>query len=592
MREAAPTPARRRPARAAAALALLLAGCAGGADGPGGAEADRAAGAESAPPAATSALGGYLAARHARRSDDMAAAYVYFRRALEDDPANPELLEGALVAALSRRDMAAAAPVAERILAMTPGASLPRVALATAAAAAGDFPAALREIDALARRGGERHAAALLRAWARAGREDFDGALAALAPLAGRSAYAGAHDYHSGLIADLAGRPDAAGSGFAGALGAVGGGALRVVLAAGGFHWRAGRADEARAIYDAFLDRNPDTLFLDAAYRGLDSGAPAPPPLAADAREGFAEALYSIAAALFRENARETPLVHAQLCLAARPGHDACRMLAGDAHARAGRFADALAAYDAAAADSPLKWALRLRAADMLAELGRVDAAARRLRAMARERPERADPLIALADAMLREERYEEAARAYDRALARIPTLEDRHWPLLYARGMSLERSKRWDRAEKDFLRALEMAPDQPLVLNYLGYSWIELGRHYDRARGMIEKAVEQRPNDGFIVDSLGWVLYRLGEYADAAKHLERAAALRPDDPVILDHFGDGLWRVGRRNEARFQWRRALAFDPEPELEAAVREKLANGLPPAPEAPPGGAEDL
>ena len=191
---------------------------------------------------------------------------------------------------------------------------------------------------------------------------------------------------------------------------------------------------------------------------------------------------------------------------------------------------------------------------------------------------------------MLNEKRYEEAAEAYDRALARIPTLETRHWPLLYARGMSLERSDNWERAEGDFLRALELEPDQPLVLNYLGYSWIEMGRNYARARGMIEKAVKQRPNDGYIVDSLGWVLYRLGEYGEAVVQLERAASLRPGDPVILDHFGDALWRVGRRNEARFQWLRALSFEPEPELETALRGKLDNGLAPEPAAAPPAVE--
>ena len=221
---------------------------------------------------------------------------------------------------------------------------------------------------------------------------------------------------------------------------------------------------------------------------------------------------------------------------------------------------------------------MRLRTANGLAELDEIEAAAEQMKIMARERPERSDPLIALADMMRMGERYDEAVEAYDQAFARIPTLENRHWTLLYARGMSLERAKQWERAEDDFLRALELEPDQPLVLNYLGYSWVEMGRNLDQAREMIEKAVEQRPNDGYIVDSLGWVLYRLGDYEDAARFLERAAELRPNDPVILDHFGDGLWRVGRSAEARFQWRRALSFEPESELEESLRRKIDKGL--------------
>ena len=574
-----------------ALLAPLLAGCESSPDGSAAADGAPAPGAaEAAPPEVTSGLGSYLAARHARRHHDTAAAQVYFDRALSDRPASAELLDAALTSTLAERDMAAAEALARRLVVAAPDNALARVALATVHTVAGDPAAAVIEIDAMPPAGINLYVAPLLRAWSLVEQGDMDGALAALRPLAARSVFAGARDYHAGLIADLAGRPAAAEPAFAGALSAPRGGSLRAVLTVGNFFRRHGRDDEARAVYDAFLDENPGTTFLDRAYRRLDSGAaPAPPPVA-NARDGYAEALFTVAASLSGENAPEIARIHAQLCLAVRPGHDSCRMLLGDLYAQVERHAEAEAAYNAVAADSPLKWALRLRAANMLAELGRIDTAAERLRAMAQERPERPDPLIALADMMLREERYTEASDAYGRALARIPALESRHWVLLHARGMALERSQQWESAERDFLRALELQPDQPLVLNYLGYSWVEMGRNYDRARAMIEKAVEQRPNDGYIVDSLGWVLYRLGEYDEAADHLERAATLRPGDPVILDHFGDSLWRVGRRTEARFQWRRALTFEPETELEAALRDKIENGL--APDPPPFDAEDL
>jgi len=127
-------------------------------------------------------------------------------------------------------------------------------------------------------------------------------------------------------------------------------------------------------------------------------------------------------------------------------------------------------------------------------------------------------------------------------------------------------------------LKALELEPDQPFVLNYLGYSWVEQGRNIGRARKMIEKAVSRRRDDGYIIDSLGWVLYRLGEWKEAARHLERAVLLRPQDAVINDHFGDALWRVDRRNEARFQWKRALSMEPDEELIKGIEAKLKNGL--------------
>ena len=179
---------------------------------------------------------------------------------------------------------------------------------------------------------------------------------------------------------------------------------------------------------------------------------------------------------------------------------------------------------------------------------------------------------------MRRDEQYAEAAVAYDGALALIPDPESHHWPLFYQRGISYERSKQWDKAEADFRKALDLQPDQPLVLNYLGYSWVEMRKNLAEAQAMIEKAVEQRPEDGYIVDSLGWVLYRLGDFPGAVKHLERAVELRPVDPVINDHFGDALWQVGRRIEARFQWKRALSFEPEDKDAIRIRKKLAQGL--------------
>jgi len=528
-------------------------------------------------PDATSGAGGYLAGRHARLENDSGAALRYFQRALDDDPDNPELLGRALMAALAERDMVLATEFAERLLVVDPESPIGLLSLSVTSALAGDWPNVSAIIERSPETGLNRYMVPLLTGWSKVAAGDQDGALLALEPLAGNSIFASTHDFHTGLMAELFGRMQAAESGYAGALSALRGGSLRVVIAAGGFYHRAGRLDEARAIYDSFLDLNPDTTFLDPAYRRLDNGEP-PAMLVRDANDGIAEALYGAAISLYQENALEPALVYNQLALSLRPDFDVGLMLLGDILTTMDQVDGAVEAYRSVPDDSPLKWAVRLRTANGLAELDEIEAAAEQLKIMARERPERADPLIALADMMRVGERYDEAIEAYDLAFARIPTLENRHWPLLYARGMSLERAKQWERAESDFLRALELEPDQPLVLNYLGYSWVEMGRNLDQAREMIEKAVEQRPDDGYIVDSLGWVLFRLGEYEDAVRFLERAAELRPNDAVILSHFGDGLWQVGRLAEARFQWRRALSFEPDAELDESLRRKIDQGL--------------
>jgi len=137
------------------------------------------------------------------------------------------------------------------------------------------------------------------------------------------------------------------------------------------------------------------------------------------------------------------------------------------------------------------------------------------------------------------------------------------------------------DKAKRaaDFLKALDFSPDQPYVLNYLAYSWVDRGENFDRALDMLNKAVEQKPEDGYIVDSLGWVYFRLGKFDKAVENLEKAVELVPEDAVINDHLGDAYWRVGRHNEARFQWQRALNLKPDKDQVAPIETKLDRGLP-------------
>jgi Flp pilus assembly protein TadD len=197
---------------------------------------------------------------------------------------------------------------------------------------------------------------------------------------------------------------------------------------------------------------------------------------------------------------------------------------------------------------------------------------------MGTEHKDRTDALIQLGNLLRAKERFGDAVVAYDDAAKRVDKIDQRHWSLFYTRGIALERSKQWPRAETDFLRALELQPNQPYVLNYLGYSWIDQGINLDRGMEMIRKAVEQRPNDGYIVDSLGWAHYRLGNFDRAVEHLERAVELRPQDPTINDHLGDALWKVGRLQEARFQWMRAQGLKPDADLLVQIEKKLKEGL--------------
>ena len=149
---------------------------------------------------------------------------------------------------------------------------------------------------------------------------------------------------------------------------------------------------------------------------------------------------------------------------------------------------------------------------------------------------------------------------------------------LYYERGIAYERGNHWDKAQPDFLKALALNPDQPQVLNYLGYTWVDKGENLQQALEMIQKAVKATPTDGYIVDSLGWAFYKLGRFNDAVDTLEQAVQLRPNDPQINDHLGDAYWKAGRKLEAHFQWNVAAALDTDGTLKAAIAKKQANGL--------------
>ncbi|MEL7543455.1 MAG: tetratricopeptide repeat protein [Pseudomonadota bacterium] len=186
--------------------------------------------------------------------------------------------------------------------------------------------------------------------------------------------------------------------------------------------------------------------------------------------------------------------------------------------------------------------------------------------------------LLTLGTVQRGHKKFEQAAETYSRAIALIDRPKQRHWRYFYSRGVSYERMKDWPRAEADLKRALELNPDEPLILNYLGYSWVDQNLFLDEALAMIRKAVKIKPDDGYFVDSLGWAYYRQGKYEEATKYLERAVELRPEDPTINDHLGDAYWHVGRLTEARFQWRQALSFEPEKKDAAIIRRKLERGL--------------
>ncbi len=533
--------------------------------------------ADGAPAPVSSPSGAYLAALAAISARDMTAAADYLLAALTADSGNGELLRRTHLALVSAGRIPEALPIARELV---EGGSVDRFAPLTLAADALDREAFDEAADALRRLpldGYNTILASLLEGWVAAGEGDFDGALAAMGPADIDDGFDAVRAHHIALIEELADRPERAEAAFARSIDGEPGGVYRPVLAYGGFLERSGRPDDARAVYESFRAANPDSLWLDRAVARLDGGG-APPPIGG-ARKGAAEALFAVANAARSNDRPGIALAFGQLAAHLAPGSDVVSLLIGDILESQGRYEDAVAVWRRIDAGSPLDWSARLRIALGLDDGGQPDRAIAIVSRMVDERPDRSDALMTLGDILRMRERWPEAVEAYDDAFARMGADAETDWRLRYVRGIALERSGDWDRAEGDFVAALDIEPDHPLVLNYLGYTWVDRGERLEQALDMIQRAVNRRPDDGFIIDSLGWAFYRLGRYEEAVAQLERAVEYEPGDPVINDHLGDAFWKVGRRVEARFQWRRAVSLSGDDDaLAAAIQAKLRSGL--------------
>ncbi len=528
------------------------------------------------PAAAEDGLAGaYLSARQASGHSDYAAAAQYYSEALAYDPSNPELLEGALVAYIALADLDKAVPVARRLRESVQQSAVSELVLTADQLRRGDYAGVIADYDAGRQIGPL--VDGLVIAWSELARgnvgvamEDFDKVIAteALAPFG---------NYHKAMALALVGDFEGADALFAKA--EQGGTHLtrRGVIAHAQVLGQLGRSEDALVLIERIFGADPDPEIANLRT-ALSSGDAPPFDEITDARQGIGEVFFTVATVLDNQAEDTYTLIYARVSEMLVPDLTEAILFSADILERQGQHDLATAAYNRISRTDPAYHLAELGRAEALRSAGRTEAAIEVLEQLAKGYPELPNVQRALGDILRSEERYREAVVAYDAAIAALPGQDPSHWVLYYARGISHERAGEWPQAEADFRKALELQPDQPGVLNYLGYSFLELGTNYDEALAMIERAVAARPDDGYIVDSFGWALYRLGRYDEAVDPMEKAASLAAVDPIVNDHLGDVYWAVGRRTEAKFQWRRALSFDPEDKDAARIRRKLEVGL--------------
>ncbi len=524
---------------------------------------------------AEGAAGAYLAARHAVGRGDHRAAAEYFLRALSRDPGNPVFMESVILAHVALGEVGRVVPTAEALVRSGHRSQPANLVLAADRLQRGDFRGV---IDGLAGAGEIGPAVdALLAAWSELGLGRMSEALEGFDRLARRQGMAPFALYHTALALATAGDFE----GAARILSGEAAGPLRLsrrgVIGYIQILSQLERFEDALRLAEDAFGGASDPL-LDGLKAELRANRPIPFTLVRDARDGAAEVFFALAEALRGEASDGFVLLYARIAEHLRPQHIDAILLAAQLLEAQGQFGLAVETYGRVPRDDALFHLAEIGRAEALYRGGDAPAAIAAAEALTVTHPGVVAVHVALGDLWRFGQRHDEAARAYDRAIALIETPEPRHWGIFYNRGMMHERAGRWPLAEADFRTALALSPGQPHVLNYLGYSWVEMRINLDEALAMIERAVAAAPEDGYIADSLGWALYRLGRYDEALPQMERAVALMASDPVINDHLGDVYWAVGRRREAGFQWRRALAFGPEDKEALRIRRKLEVGL--------------
>ncbi len=518
--------------------------------------------------------GAYLAANRAYLDGDFVAASEYYLRAIEADPQNPILRQNAIMTLIYGGDFESGRTVAQSFTAKEN--IFADLVLMADAAQKGDFETAYSLFpktepllaDLLS---------GLLEGWLELGRGNTEQAIAIFDSMDDNQSVAFYAQYHKVLALAYLGE-------FEAALTIMEGDDTPLhinrqsVLVHAEILSVLGRNTDALALLDSVRSMRTDGELFDNLRAQLKADQTVPFTQIATPDHGIAAALLAFAEALTREEPNRLGLFYARLAEQILPEFVEISMVLANILEREDQYGLAADMYAKVPQGSAYYIDATIGKAETERLSGSVETATATLSDLADRYPADIVVLNALGDIHRGEQNWVDAAAVYTRAIENIDVDIEGYWVIYYARGICYERTDQWAAAEADFRRALELSPDQPSVLNYLGYSFVEMGINLEEAQEMIETAVARDPNSGYIRDSLAWILYRLGKFEEAVPHMELAAQQLPVDPVINDHLGDVLWMVGRKTEAVFQWRRAISFDPEETDLIRIKRKLEVGL--------------
>ncbi|OWV94904.1 hypothetical protein ATY81_11405 [Rhizobium sp. R72] len=537
------------------------------------------------PDSVTSFSGAFLAARTADVDHDYETAIELYKKALQIEPGNPEIRQRLMISLLLNGDIKDGVKYANDLKGDPTVERITTIVRSMDAIRRGEFKTAESLLKYTGPNDLDRMMNDLLAAWARVGAGRGKDALAMVQKMKGPDWVGIFKSYNAGAIAIVNGDIRAARQNLNDAVLDKDGGAtapdtfMRAVMALARLEASQGNKQKALDAISVGDNLLPNYAPLNALRQSIEKGEKQEQQIQT-AKQGAAGVLFSIGGALNRDGAEDIVSLYLQTAKTLDPDSADTLVMLGGIAEKQEQMDRAIALYKQVPENSPMRRISELQLGLALAQGGKVEEARKHLQSLIASDPKDIRSYLAYGSVLSDAKDYVAMADNYDKAVEVLGPLPGKGaWTVFFQRGIAYERLKKWDQAEPNFRKALELNPDQPQVLNYLGYSWIDMNRNLDEGLAMIKKAVDLRPDDGYIIDSLGWAYFRLNRFDDAVEELEKAAQIKAGDATINDHLGDAYWRVGRKLEAVYQWNRALGSDPEASEIPKIKEKIANGLP-------------